>query len=268
MPKGLSENRLNERVSLLKQFDHMKAGLDQDGSMDALNTYQQQAVDLLLGERARQAFDLKQEDAETRERYGKHLWCQQALIARRLVEAGTTFVTLDLSYHGASGTWDNHGDNIPPYGGISKGLGPLLPLFDHLITTLVSDLEARGLLDKVMVIAMGEFGRTPRISHVASSGGGVGSGAAGVVQPGRDHWPQAGSFLFAGGGIRTGQVIGATDKKGEEPVDRRVGPEDFLATIYAHLGIDYKEATIRDFSGRPTPIIRKGEAIKELEAQG
>ena len=127
MPKGLSENRLNDRVSLLKQFDHMKAGLDQDGSMDALNTYQQQAVDLLLGERARQAFDLKQEDAETRERYGKHLWCQQALIARRLVEAGTTFVTLDLSYHGASGTWDNHGDNIPPYGGISKGLGPLLP---------------------------------------------------------------------------------------------------------------------------------------------
>ena len=159
MPTGLSESRLQERISLLQQFDQMKAGLDQDGSLAALNSYQQQAVDLLLGERARTAFNLKQEDPAVRARYGKHLWCQQALIARRLVEAGTTFVTLDLSYHGASGTWDTHGDNIPPYGGITKGLGPLLPLFDHLITTLVSDLEERGLLDKVMVIAMGEFGR-------------------------------------------------------------------------------------------------------------
>ena len=119
----------------------------------------------------------------------------------------------------------------------------------------------------MLVAVGGEFGRTPRISHVASSGGGVASGAAGVVQPGRDHWPRAGSFLFAGGGIRTGQLIGATDKKGEDPVERQVGPEDFLATLYSHLGIDYKTAAIRDFAGRPTQIIRQGEAIRELASE-
>ncbi|HCP13406.1 MAG TPA: DUF1501 domain-containing protein, partial [Planctomycetaceae bacterium] len=158
MPRGLNQDRLHDRLSLLQQFDVLKAGRDQDGSMDALGAYQRQAVDLLLGDRARAAFDLNREDPAVRARYGNHLWCQQALIARRLVEAGTAFVTLDLSYHTASGTWDTHGDNIPPYGGISKGLGPLLPLFDHLLTTLVSDLEERGLLDQVLVIAMGEFG--------------------------------------------------------------------------------------------------------------
>ena len=118
-----------------------------------------------VGRRAQDAFDLAREPAAVRDRYGKHLWCQQALLARRLVEAGVAFVTLDLSYHTASGTWDTHGDNIPPYGGISKGLRPLLPLFDHLITTLVGDLEQRGLLDDVLVIAMGEFGRTPHDGH-------------------------------------------------------------------------------------------------------
>ena len=99
-----------------------------------MDSYQQQAVDMVLGRRAQAAFDLSRESDATREKYGKHLWCQQALIARRLVEAGVAFVTLDLSYHSASGTWDTHGDNIPPYGGISKGLGPLLPLFDQLTT--------------------------------------------------------------------------------------------------------------------------------------
>src|SRR5207253_5957315 len=117
------------------------------GSMEAMDRYGQQAVELIVGRRAREAFDLSREPDRVRDRYGKHLWCQQALLARRLVEAGATFVTLDLSYHTASGTWDTHGDNIPPYGGISKGLKPLLPLFDHLLTTLVSDLEQRGLLD-------------------------------------------------------------------------------------------------------------------------
>src|SRR5207253_5262647 len=121
----------------------------------------QQALERIAGGRAQAAFDLAREPAAVRARYGRHLWCQQALLARRLVEAGVSFVTLDLSYHAASGTWDTHGDNIPPYGGISKGLGPLLPLFDHLVTTLVGDLEERGLLDDVLVIAMGEFGRTP-----------------------------------------------------------------------------------------------------------
>src|SRR5204862_2747636 len=123
--------------------------------------YGRQAVEMVAGGRVRDALDATREPAAVRDRYGKHLWCQQALLARRLVEAGVAFVTLDLSYHTASGTWDTHGDNIPPYGGIRKGLGPLLPLFDHLITTLVSDLEQRGLLQDTLVLAMGEFGRTP-----------------------------------------------------------------------------------------------------------
>lgn len=250
LPTGLSESRLHERVGLLQQFDHLKAGLDQDGSMAALNSYQQQAVDLLLGDRARTAFDLNQESAASRERYGKHLWCQQALIARRLVEAGTTFVTLDLSYHGASGTWDNHGDNIPPYGGISKGLGPLLPLFDHLITTLISDLEERGLLDKVMVIAMGEFGRTPTMGTQDSTDG-------------RNHWPEVMSMCIAGGGLRHGQVIGATEADGGTIKERPVTPADLAATIFRYFGVP-QDVQYTDHQGRPRFVVDGGSPIAEL----
>jgi Protein of unknown function (DUF1501) len=138
------------------------------------------------------------------------------------------------------------------------------PFFDQAISALIEDVYHRGLDRRVLVIVTGEFGRTPRISHVASSGGGVASGPAGTVQPGRDHWPRAGSMLFAGGGIRTGQVIGATDARGEDPVSRRVGPQDFLATIYQHLGIDYANTAIENFSGRPVPIVNGGQAIAEL----
>lgn len=250
MPTGLSESRLHERVGLLQKFDHMKAGLDQDGSMAALNSYQQQAVDLLLGDRARTAFDLNQESPASRERYGNHLWCQQALIARRLVEAGTTFVTLDLSYHGASGTWDNHGDNIPPYGGISKGLGPLLPLFDHLITTLVSDLEERGLLDKVMVIAMGEFGRTPTMGTQGSTDG-------------RNHWPEVMSMCIAGGGLRHGQVIGATEADGGTIKERPVTPADLAATIFRYFGVP-QDVQYKDHQGRPRFVVDGGSPMAEL----
>ncbi len=250
MPHGLSESRLHERLSLLQQFDQMKAGLDQDGSLAALNSYQQQAVDLLLGERARKAFDLKQEDPSVRERYGKHLWCQQALIARRLVEAGTTFVTLDLSYHGASGTWDTHGDNIPPYGGISKGLGPLLPLFDHLITTLVSDLEQRGLLDQVMVIAMGEFGRSPNMGTQGSTDG-------------RNHWQDVMSMCIAGGGLRHGQVIGATESDGGSIKERPVTPADLAATIFRYFGVPLN-VQYTDHQGRPRFVVDGGSPIAEL----
>src|SRR5439155_23755976 len=129
--------------------------LDYSGSMAAMDRYGQQAVEMVLGHRVQEALDVSKEPTDARDRYGKHLWCQQTLLARRLVEAGVAFVTLDLSYHPASGTWDTHGDNIPPYGGIKKGLGPLLPLFDHLLTTLVDDLHQRGLLDEVLVVAMG-----------------------------------------------------------------------------------------------------------------
>ncbi|MGE0760135.1 MAG: DUF1501 domain-containing protein, partial [Pirellulaceae bacterium] len=158
LPAGLTGERLEDRRSLLRQFDRLRADVDVRGSMQALDSYSQQAVDMVLGKQAQEAFDLDREPQSSRDRYGKHLWCQEALLARRLVEAGVAFVTLDLSYHPSSGTWDTHGDNIPPYGGIRRGLGPLLPLFDHLTTTLISDLDERGLLDDTLVLAMGEFG--------------------------------------------------------------------------------------------------------------
>jgi uncharacterized protein (DUF1501 family) len=174
------------------------------------------------------------------------------LLARRLVESGVAFVTIDLSYHPASGTWDNHGDNIPPYGGISKGLKPLLPLFDHLITTLVSDLEARGLLDDVLVIAMGEFGRTPKLGTQGSTDG-------------RDHWPSVMSMCLAGGGLRHGQVIGASESDGGHIKDRPVTPGDLAATIYRHMGVPL-DASYTDALDRPRYILDHGAPIAELFA--
>lgn len=251
LTSGLSTGRIGERQTLLKQLDHLRGDLDHSGSMSVLDTYQQQAVDMVLGQRAQQAFDLSREPAVVRERYGKHLWCQQALLARRLVEQGVSFVTLDLSYHTASGTWDTHGDNIPPYGGITKGLGPLLPLFDHLITTLVSDLKERGLLDDVLVVAMGEFGRTPNMGTQDSTDG-------------RNHWPEVMSMCLAGGGMRHGQVIGATEKDGGTIAHRPITPGDLAATIYHQMEVPLN-AHFEDNRGRPHPIVQEnGQPIREL----
>ena len=250
MPEGLSEPRIQTRQTLMRQFDVLRRDLDQDGSMEALEGYSQQAASLLLGGQAQQAFDIDQEAASVRAKYGPHLWCQQALIARRMVEAGVSFVTIDLSYHGASGTWDTHGDNIPPYGGISKGLGPLLPLFDHLITTLVSDLEERGLLDNTLVMAMGEFGRTPYMGTQDSSDG-------------RNHWPEIMSMSMAGGGLRHGQVIGASAPDGGHIAERPVRPGDLAATIYRHFGVPL-DTTYNDPRGRPNFILDHGSPIHEL----
>jgi hypothetical protein len=248
---GLSVERLSDRRSLLGQLDRLRSDLDRDGSMEALDAYQQQAVEMVIGRQAQEAFDLDQEPQRTRDRYGSHLWHQQALLARRLVERGVSFVTLDLSYHTASGTWDTHGDNIPPYGGIERGLKPLLPLFDHLITTLVGDLEERGLLDDVLVIAMGEFGRTPNMGTQGSTDG-------------RNHWPVVMSMCLAGGGLRHGQVIGATESDGGTIRERPVTPADLAATIYRHLEVPL-DAAWQDHRGRPHPIVQEnGQPIHEL----
>ena len=201
MPTDLDFERIERRAGLLRELDRMRRELDVRGDMLAMDVYQQKARDLLMSGRVEKAFDLSLESAAIRERYGDHLWLKQALLARRLVEAGVSFVTIDLSYHTASGTWDNHGIPGGVYGGITKGLGPLLPLFDHLITTLVGDLEERGLLDEVLVIAMGEFGRTPQLGTQGSTDG-------------RNHWPQVMSMCLAGGGMRHGQIIGSTDADG------------------------------------------------------
>lgn len=250
MPTGLNEPRVHTRQSLLLQFDQLRRDLDQGGSMEALDSYSQQAASLLLGGRAQKAFDIDAEAPDVREKYGKHLWCQQALIARRLVEAGASFVTLDLSYHTASGTWDTHGDNIPPYGGISKGLGPLLPLFDHLITTFVNDLDERGLLDNTLVIAMGEFGRTPNMGTQDSTDG-------------RNHWTDVMSMCLAGGGLKHGQVIGASEPDGGHIAARPVTPGDLAATIYRHFGLPL-DLTYNDQRGRPRYAIENGAPIHEL----
>jgi hypothetical protein len=250
LPNGIVHERLASRRDLRQQLDRLRRDLDRSGMMTALDRFEQQAVDLVAGQRAREAFDVSRESPDLLARYGEHPWCRQALLARRLVEAGVAFVTIDLSNHGASGTWDNHGDNIPPYGGISKGLRPLLPVFDHLITTLVSDLEERGLIDDVLVLAMGEFGRTPQIGTQDSTDG-------------RNHWPPVMSMTVAGGGLRHGQVIGASDRYGGEIKERPVTPGDLAATIYRHFGVPL-DASYLDFRGRPRPIIEQGSPIGEL----
>ena len=185
-------------------------------------------------------------------------------MARRLVEAGVEIVTttFDGPLCGRVANWDDHAVNHHVF----DALQFRAPFFDQAVSALIEDVYDRGLDRRVLVVVTGEFGRTPRISYVASSGGGVASAPAGTVQPGRDHWPRANSMIWAGGGIATGQVIGATDRRGEDVIERRVGPQDFLATIYQHLGIDYENVTIPDRSGRPTPIVTDGQAIAELAA--
>ena len=185
-----------------------------------------------------------------RERYGKHLWCQQALLARRLVEAGAAFVTLDLSYHTASGTWDTHGDNIPPYGGITQGAGAAAAAVRSSDHHAGRRPGQRGLLDDVLVIAMGEFGRTPTMGTQGSTDG-------------RNHWPVVMSMALAGGGLRHGQVIGATEKDGGHIKERPVTPGDLAATIYQHMGVPL-DATYPDTSGRPRYIVENGQPIREL----
>lgn len=250
LPGGLSPERLMDRRALLSDLGRLQRDVERSEGIEAMDRYGHEAIDLLLGGKAQVAFDLSSEPQAVRDRYGKHLWCQQALLARRLVQAGVAFVTLDLSYHSASGTWDTHGDNIPPYGGISKGLKPLLPLFDHLITTLVADLGERGMLDDVLVIAMGEFGRTPMMGTQGSSDG-------------RDHWPVVMSMSLAGGGLRHGQVIGSTDADGGQIKDRPVTPGDLAATIYRHMGVPL-DTTYLDPTGRPRFIVEAGAPIHEL----
>lgn len=254
LPGGLTQERLYSRKLLSEDLDRLRADLDLGGSMQAKDRFTQQAVDLVTGPKAREAFDLSKESPETHELYTKHEWCQQALLARRLVEAGVSFVTIDLSHHGASGTWDTHGDNIPPYGGIWNGLRPLLPIFDHLLTTLILDLEQRGLLDDVLVLAMGEFGRTPQIG-TQDSGSGLGGG--------RNHWPVVMSMTIAGGGFRHGQVIGSTEKDAGQIKERPVTPGDLAATIFRHMDVP-QNVNYLDNRGRPRPVIDKGEPIREL----
>jgi hypothetical protein len=256
--------RLQGRIELRKQLDQLRRDVDRSDLMRAMDVYETQALDLLTSSAAVKAFDLGLESDQVRDRYGRHQWGQQCLLARRLVEAGVDIVTttFDGPLCGRVANWDDHAVNHHVF----DALKFRAPVFDQAVTALIDDVYDRGLDRRVLVIVTGEFGRTPRISYVASSGAGVASAPAGTVQPGRDHWPAANSMVWAGGGIETSQVIGATDRRGEEVVARRCGPHDFLATIYRHLGIDGEKVAIPDFSGRPIPIVSGGKPIAELGA--
>ena len=250
LPSDVSVNRLDNRRALANSIERIRRGLDVNGDIEALDAFSQQAYDMVTGQRAREAFDITREPEKIRDRYGSHEWAQKALMARRLVEAGVAFVTIDLSNHRSSGTWDTHGDKFPPYGGIVSGLKPLLPVFDHLYTTLLADLGERGLLDEVLVIAMGEFGRSPLMGTQGSPDG-------------RNHWPSVMSMTLAGGGFKHGQVIGSSDKDGGHPHDRPVTPGDLAATIYHHFGVPL-DATYEDHRGRPRYIVEEGKPLREL----
>jgi uncharacterized protein (DUF1501 family) len=257
------QQQIKRRAELRSGLDRLRRELDASGLMEALDQYESQAINLLTSESARTAFDLSREPDKLRDRYGRNQWGQQCLMARRLVEAGVDIVATEFDgpLCARVANWDDHAVNHHVF----DALKYRTPFFDQAISALIEDLYDRGLDKRVLLVVTGEFGRTPRISYVASSGGGIASGEKGTVQPGRDHWPRANSMLFAGGGIRTGQVIGATDRLGEDPIQRRVGPGDFLATVYRHLGIDYNSLAFTRFAGRSIPLPLRGEPIPELQ---
>jgi hypothetical protein len=245
--------RMQERVDLLNQFDRLPADIDHSGALAARDEFNRRAFDLLTSDRARRAFDLTREPDRLRDRYGRHAYGQRCLLARRLVEAGSSFVTMvlenpnqpmpkDCTYN-----WDSHAVNCHLFTDTKFKLGFL----DQAVTALMEDLYARGLDKKVLLIVAGEFGRTPRISYAEG-------------RPGRDHWPQAMSVLLSGGGLKTGQVVGSTTAKGEHPKDRPLTPNDLWATMFQHLGIDYEHTSFLDHRGRPMPILSDGEPIAEL----
>jgi hypothetical protein len=232
----VSVNRYQNRQALRQNLDALRRVQDQQGSAAGYNRFEDEAVALVTSDRCVRAFDLNQKDPRLRDRYGRDTLGQSGLLARRLVEAGVTFVTVNTGLG-----WDTHENNF----GILKNTN--LPSYDRTIATLVDDLASRGLDKKVLVVAYGEFGRTPRVNGSA----------------GRDHWPGALSVLFAGGGLKMGQVVGETDGRAEYPKTRPLGPQDVLATVYHVLGIDYRHV-FYDGSGRPIPVLNEGNPIEEL----
>ena len=235
----MAGGRSNDRMSLLQKLDGLRRDIDSSGAMEAMDSYQQQAVDMVLNGRAREAFDVEKEDPKLADRYGRGPWGHYTLMARRLVEAGVSFITVDMPH------WDNHS-------GIEKGHGSKLLHVDKAVSALLEDLELRGMSDDVLLLVMGEFGRTPRLNK----------GQPGIPIPGRDHWGNAISAMMVGGGLKGGQVIGATNSKAEHPISRAMKPNDLLATVYHVLGIDHSQAFL-DHAGRPIPILPEGKAIAE-----
>jgi hypothetical protein len=249
---GLDGERLNDRRTMLAQLDRLRRQ-SEHAAVHSVEEFQDLAFQLLTSREAAEAFDITRESDALRERYGRHLWGQACLLARRLAQAGTSVISIyiDTPKSGPQFTnWDDHILNAGRPGHFGDYLKLRLPYLDQALAALVDDIFERGLDQNIMVVVMGEFGRTPRLSQ----------NAQGV---GRDHWPQAYSALVSGGGLRMGQVVGATNAKGEFPTDRPYSPQDMLATIYRHLGIDCGQV-FKDFAGRPVPILNDGKPIPEL----
>ncbi len=235
----LSPDQLGDRRTLLKKLDTLDRRVDQTGLLEGLDSFDQQAFNLILG-RAKEAFDLDREDPRVRDRYkvGTHTLGEQLLLARRLCEAGCGFVT--MNYSNSNQGWDMHNKMKPQ-------LEQACPPMDHAIATFLEDLESRGLAERVLLVITGEFGRTPRINGDA----------------GRDHWSQLSTLALAGGGLKMGQAIGESSEKAEVPKSRPVTPQDLMATVFHVLGIS-QEIQFKDPSGRPVYMLNGGHPIAEL----
>ena len=236
LPGQVDAKRLGRRRELLGELDRIRRDIDTRGDLEGLDTFYREGLEMVTNTRAQRAFDVQREPARLRERYGRNDLGQCCLLARRLVEAGVTFVTVQ-----AGGGWDTHGDNF------KQLKNNLLPKYDRALAALVSDLYDRGLQKDVLVMTMGEFGRTPRINGGA----------------GRDHWPGAMSIVYAGGGLKMGQVIGTTNTTAEYPTSKPATPGCVLSTMYHALGIDWRH-TFYDQAQRPLAILNEGAPIEEL----
>jgi len=239
LSSSLTAERLENRVSLHQQLDRIARDVDRTNSFEALDKFEQNALQLVTGPRGREAFAIDQEEEKLRDEYGRHTFGQSCLLARRLVEYGARFVTCHF------GGWDHHWN-------LQAGMERHLPQVDSAVASLLTDLDQRGLLDSTLVILCGEFSRTPRMNDGSGRG-----------TPGRDHWGNSMFTLLAGGGIRGGQVYGSTDSKGERPQDRPVTVDRFHATIYKSLGID-PDIKLLNHQGRPSPVLEDPTPIDEM----
>jgi hypothetical protein len=245
LAQGMTMDRLEDRKALVRNFDKNQKHLDETGTARAMDRFSLEAYEFLTGPAARRAFDMNAESPQTRDQYGRHNWGQSTLLARRLVEAGATFVTVHY------GGWDHHWN-------LKASYEQLLPIVDSAVAALFTDLSQRGLLDKTLVLLCGEFSRTPKMND-----GGNGGAPGSMGTPGRDHWGEAMFCLMGGGGVKGGQVIGETDRLGVRPKSRPVKPANIHATIYHVLGIDPK-LHLLDPTGRPTPVLDDPTVIGEL----
>ena len=245
LAQGLSLERLEDRRSLTLHFDSALRGLENHGTAEAIDRFSREAFDFVTGPTARQAFAINHEDARVRDQYGRHTWGQSTLLARRLVEAGATFVTITF------GGWDHHWD-------LQAGMDRYLPMVDSAVSALFRDLDQRGLLETTLVVLCGEFSRTPRMND-----GGNGGAPRSMGTPGRDHWGNSMFCLLGGGGVQGGRIIGSTDRLGQRPHTRPLTPANIHATIYRVLGINPR-LQLLDTSGRPVNVLDDPMPIEEL----